>query len=150
MKTKVLIVNSVNDFITERRIERLISNPLTANFEIFHSYALRDLNEKATLNEMTFRIELGIKSFQPEYVIFHTGASFHNQPDIYQKCVINLKQKYDNIKFGYEPRLSNECVNYFDNLEIFDKDKKTSEIIRVLFFNVFNRPIDDKLWISQQ
>ena len=48
MKRKVLIVNSVDDGITQNRIELLNVSPLTTDFELFHAYAARKLNQDVT------------------------------------------------------------------------------------------------------
>ena len=136
MKRKVLIVNSVDDGITQNRIELLNVSPLTTDFELFHAYAARKLNQDVTLNEMLFRIELAIKDYKPEYLIFHTGGSFHRQPELFMNCVVYLKQKYQNVKFGYQPNSSNECQRYFDTLKEFDRGVDMAKVVGILFFKV--------------
>jgi hypothetical protein len=145
MKTKVLIVNSIDDTTTQLRIESIIDSPQIDNYEIFNAYALRSYDEKLTLNELHFRLKLPIKSFNPEYVIFHTGIAFHRNPMIFQKCLIRLKRGFTDIKFTYEPSLSPKVEQYFDNLSEFDKTTETAKIVDLLFFKIFNRTKNDKL-----
>ena len=149
MKTKVLIVYSINDLITQNRIEHLNSSPQTEDYEIFYTFARRELDFESSLKELIFRIRLPIKSYNPDYVIFHAGAAFHQQPKDFQQVVITLKKEYKDIKFSYEPIETTTCKLFFDSLSEFGKSKETAKIVYLLFFKIINRKISHELWIQQ-
>ena len=149
MKT-VLIVNSIDDSITQKRIEIFKNSPLVSNYKIYHAFATRDLDVELTLNELVFKLNLPIKDYKPDIIVFHTGAAFYEQPQIFRETVIELKKQYPSIKFCYEPKNILECHKYFDSLNEFTRDKETSEIVGLLFFKIFNREIPAESWIQQQ
>lgn len=149
MKTKVLIIYSINDSKAQRRIELLGDSPQTEDYEIKFVFAIKDFEDNTQFERLVYKINLAIKSFKPDYVIFHTGCAFHLQPRIFQNVVIELKRTYENIKFSYEPINTPTCRSFFDSLGAFDKSKESAEIIYLLFFKIFNRKIADELWIQQ-
>lgn len=149
MKT-VLIVNSIDDSITQKRIEIFNNSPLVNNYKIYHAFAVRNLDINLTFNELLFKLKLPIKDYKPDFIVFHTGAAFYEQPQVFKETVIELKKQYPLIKFCYEPKNIAECHNYFDSLTEFTRDKETSEIVGLLFFKIFNREIPNESWIQQQ
>src|SRR5690349_24530380 len=115
--TKVLIVDSVDDSLTRRRHAKLASSQLLENITLDYCYAI-ELSESAKaeldhglepefeLTEDTLfqRVDHAIQSFQPNYVMVHSGFVYRRYPEVYDKAFTRLKQSHPIVRFGIQHR----------------------------------------------
>jgi hypothetical protein len=135
---RILLLQSVQDRITDRRIWRIKNNPELKDYTIENFYAIELSNsqrekdvddmmmevETQGINEddLLKRLDLKIQSFQPEVLIIHGGFVFRKFPKIFLKVLSKLKTKFPTIRFGLQGQ------EYLDfRIDVFPEFKKIFE-----------------------
>ncbi|HSY18302.1 MAG TPA: hypothetical protein VK815_08215 [Candidatus Acidoferrales bacterium] len=140
---KVLIVDSVDDAITDRRRALLDESSLLKQQKITLAYCCAvDLTSQQRFDlefkmrpdyllaedSLFERINQAIKSAKPKYVFAHSGFVYHDNPQVYNAAFSRLKKLYSKIKFGLQLRGGMEF-----NEKIFDMDDSTKQIHDFIF-----------------
>ena len=116
-KTRILIVDSVEDDITRRRHQILESSPRLAEYDIDYCYSAEITEEQeemlrfrmkpelsVTGEEIRRRIEGKITAFRPHFVLLHTGFVFRDYADEFFRAFSAMKAAHPNTQFGLEER----------------------------------------------
>lgn len=150
---RVLIIESVDDDLTRRRAEHLANSSVLKEYIIDHCYAMEitendrnkpiqimmsDVTSRSLKKEDLFRrLDVKTQSFQPNFILLHTGFIFHTFQITFIQVLKQLKTKYPQIKFGYEirPTIDRDLIEE----GIFDTGIETKEIENLFFFKVYGR-----------
>ena len=116
-KTKVLIVDSVEDKITRRRHALFARSELLLTFALEYCYAIElPESEKAKLdfgfapdfqlteNSLFERVDTAVRSFEPDCVMVHSGFVYRRFSEAYRKAFARLKQMHPKIPVGIQLR----------------------------------------------
>lgn len=155
MRSRILILESINDKLSRDRAEILAHAPWLKEFTIDHCYAVspteEDLEEATKFLGPRIMAELSvwesqgspvdyqdflrmleekISEFQPDIVLLHTGVAFHRHSELFLKALTEVKKRHPQLKLGYQYRPSDA---YLDELPLFDRDETTKSIEREVF-----------------
>lgn len=150
---RVLILESVDDALTRRRSKHLSESPILQGYIVEHCYAveiseqdrkkptpvmMEDVISRPLKSEdLLIRIEEKIRSFQPNFLLLHTGFVFHANLQTFIEVLRNLKTKYPNIKLGYQGR--SEFENRFFEEGIFDQSSEIKKLENLFFYKIYGR-----------
>jgi len=144
----VLMVDSVNDDITQRRHRALSLSGQLRHIVFEYCYAA-DLDERqesmlragmlprVTLNEdsLCAKIEEAIQRFRPQYVLLHTGFVYRQHPDVFVRVFSRLKRTYLGVMFGVQLR-----PGMFADPQAFHTSAPVVALQRLIFDEVLGNP----------
>lgn len=144
---RILVLQSVQDDITDRRIERIGNSPFLQGYSIEHCYAveLTEEDRRKLMPQMMFevtsrpldeedllgRIEANIQSFRPDALIVHAGFVFHRFPDTFMRVLSALKARYPSIRFGIEGARGLDADLGLD--AVFEQSSEMQDLVALLF-----------------
>jgi hypothetical protein len=148
-KTGVLVVQSVNDSITDRRIDRADRSPLLAHYRVSYAF-LVELNEEqrrlepeelmrriapsaVDATDLLSRLDRQIEDVRPAFLIVHAGFIFCEIPTLVISVFEELKRKHGSIRFGLEAA---PWVPTAAESPIFERNDEMDELILNLFGRV--------------
>src|SRR3981081_1320310 len=115
---RVLVLQSVNDALTARRMERIANSPRLSKYSIRPSYAIRLSRQQQAMDvsEMMGAInEIGVDTnrlledlnkvfvdVQPEFFVIHSGFVFTRFPREILGVLRKLKKQHPSVRFGIE------------------------------------------------
>jgi hypothetical protein len=113
----VLIVDSIEDEITNNRHRILNSSPLLRDYIIHYCYSTEfDDTQKQKISigqtpyfvleekELYSRIEEAIQKHNPDYILIHSGFVFCRYPEIFLDVIEKLKKSHPQIGLGLQTR----------------------------------------------
>lgn len=99
---RVLVVNSIDDDITRRRLEWLASRDMPARLRVSHCYAMGAMDRSASEASIRTRISDAIVRVRPHYLLVHRGMAYRNNPDGFDAALRSVKRLYPTIRIGIE------------------------------------------------
>lgn len=148
MKRKILILQSVQDQITDRRELRMKESPSLQDFEIEHIYAIELTHEQRKLStpammsdvcsrapdekKLFDRLAKQVATFKPEFLIVHAGFVFYEFPQQVLSSLKALKERFPELRIGIESH-GNALLTESELRSVFDQGRTTSELIQKLF-----------------
>jgi hypothetical protein len=156
---RVLVLQSVNDALTARRMERTANSPRLSNYSIRPSYAIRlskqqqamDVSKmmatihKAGIDTKRLLDDLNkdVEDFQPEFLVVHSGFVFTQFPTEILSVLRRLKIKHQSVRFGiqgggrleYIPDgpVKNEVYAEVSSADLFDNGLEMNRLLSELF-----------------
>ncbi len=146
-RRRVLVINSVDDGLTERRTSLQLQSPQLAAFEVRHSYAvllprdLRNAHPEAVMRFVTAhgldkvdfynRIEQTVKSFNPSISFVHAGFVFHEFTSQFMAVLRELQAAHPTLNLAIQPRAL-RLINVEES-NIFTRDSDIDSLMNVLF-----------------
>lgn len=108
---RILVLHSVLDAVTSRRISRITGRSTLKNYEIRHCYATQNLqllpsltSQRRTEYEADLERNLNsqVKEFSPDLLVVHFGSAFLELQDVFVRVLARLKTKYSGLRIGIE------------------------------------------------
>jgi hypothetical protein len=145
---RVLVLQSVEDEITERRSRRMRESPFLRgnHFEQFYAIELTKEQrrqptplmmqqvENATLDEteLTERLTRSIDRFKPNVLVVHLGFVFRRYSEAMLAALATIKARFPHIKIGVEH--SERLTSMDPGLKmIFDESKEIQDLVAEIF-----------------
>jgi hypothetical protein len=139
---RILVLQSVEDDITEYRMWRMHHSPSLVDYEFENCYAIELTDEQKTLptdvmmmqvenakldeNRLVDRLTQKIATFKPDLVVVHFGFAFMRFPKEMFAVLRTLRTRFPALKLGVElaesliPRIPGGAEMFDDNDEIRD------------------------------
>ena len=132
-QSKILLIESIKDETTLSRHQILKESPRSKSFNLDSFYAIEDESKQNVPENLDFikRLEEKIISFQPDYILVHTGWFFFQNPSIIYSAVRTLKATFPKIRFGFQERKDLAVEPY-----VFDEDEYTLSIQNIIFKDI--------------
>ena len=145
---RVLVLQSVEDRVTEFRRQRMEQSPYLQDYEIEQCYAVeltgeqRELPTPLMMNQvyeqgfdsdsLLARLEQRIHSFSPDCLAVHVGFVFMSFPEEMLSVLRTTKNKFPRVRIALEPgRLNLDIIP--DYHTFLDDSEETRELIRHIF-----------------
>jgi hypothetical protein len=145
---RIIILQSVQDDLTEFREFRMESNPVLKAYKFLHTYAIELTDEEKRLpmfsmmnkvkackfNSADFeqRLDKLFLDFNPDAFIIHKGFVFDQFTDVIIRTLISLKLKYPKVRFTIE--YAKQMISQNPSLsQIFVDDVELKIIIENIF-----------------
>ena len=103
-KTRVLILYSWDDEISQRREKSQRASPSLQHLDFRHCFALQHPGETVTVDILERRISEGVSEYAPDIVLLHTGAAFHAAPAVFLQAFERLSHTHEDVSLGAEDR----------------------------------------------
>lgn len=108
---RLLVLKSINDEYTLEELKYLTNSPVLQGIDVRFCYAVQmdelDLEKPdpytVSYDKLLDMLEMEVLAFQPDALILHTGIAFRMRPDSFLQALAVIKDRYPNIKLGYEP-----------------------------------------------
>lgn len=140
---RILIIASINSLFARRRAEDIASR--YEEFTIEHCYPVNIKEAQDYLEwdvwsskgfplsyeDLLQTIERKVLDFHPDVILLHTGTVFAKHPQTVLRVLTAIKDKYPQIKIGYQHRST--FIAYLDNEGVFDRDENTKAIEKMMF-----------------
>jgi hypothetical protein len=145
---RILVLQSVEDAITERRMWRMRNSPSLKGYEFENCYAieltdaqktlptgaLMEQVENAKLDESSLieRLTHKVTTFKPDLVVVHFGFVFMRFPKEMFAVLKTLKAKFPSLKLGIE-HAESLIARIPRGAEIFDDNDEMRKLIEHMF-----------------
>ena len=145
---RILILQSVDDRITRRRIKYIEENSALKDFVFEHCYAMQVPETSKTLlinlmmqnlfedeldaNHLQNRLVDQITKFQPDLIVVFYGAILHHYAESFMSVMQSLKQTFPQLVIAAaHPQIAFEQVPHADS--VFDNDPETLALVNKIF-----------------
>jgi hypothetical protein len=142
----VLVLQSVNDDLTYRRIERARRNPSLDKYHVSHAFLveLDEAEQSLDVHEVMFRVEARvldsdnlfnrldrqISELRPAILVVHGGFVFCRCPELVLGVLERLKVRHPGLRFGLEARYVPPSIA---QATLFECSKEMTRLISQLF-----------------
>jgi hypothetical protein len=127
---EVLVVYSWDDVVSQMRYERMRRILRYGPFRFEQCFALPNPDEETRSETIVASVSEEIDRLQPDILLVHTGAAYHQNPEEYAKAFIDIHSKYPNLRLGLERRRAEPSMR---DLEIFEISEEMRSIENTVF-----------------
>jgi len=107
---RLLVLKSINDETTLEELGYLANSPRFEGVDVRFCYAVQmdelDLERPdpyaVSYHKLLDILETEVRIFQPDVLILHTGIAFRTKPDPFLQALAVIKDRYPNVRLGYE------------------------------------------------
>lgn len=152
---RVLVMQSVEDAITDKRKHKIENNPALADYQFAFCYAVElSYDQKAIpipimvnqvsrepfdTNKLIARLGKHIRAFNPDLLVVHFGFVFEAFPNEILTALKTIRTEFPNVKFGLR-NAHLQSLRLDDIKTVFDGNAETLELVEKIFS--FERPRD--------
>jgi hypothetical protein len=146
--SRILVLQSVEDYITESRMRRMRTSPLLEGCEFECCYAVELTGAQRELPTFTMmgavedsvldkdslavRISRKVITFNPDLLVVHFGFVFQRFPEKLLAALESVKTSFPKLKFGIEDAAF--VISRFPGAaRIFDDDDEIRRLIDCMF-----------------
>jgi len=126
---KVLVVYSWDDDISQRRYARMKGIASRSGYDFDQCFAVPSPRTPPTPNGVTNMISAAVDQFQPDVLLIHTGAAYHQVPDAFSEAARRIHHKYPGLRLGFEHRPHLDL----GNLSVFETSEEMTRIEQTFF-----------------